>query len=142
MDIVIPGFSTEGLYLTLQASSTVHTALENRVPILATRAIVEAYPHIAGVASIVRPASLSEMEAIGLLRGARINSETPDVNFSEIVSQASGGKKDCVGPLGFCQDVRAMLRQRWKRTQAEWDRHLEGIWKKNDILLRMILNDM
>ncbi|KIO19614.1 hypothetical protein M407DRAFT_11307 [Tulasnella calospora MUT 4182] len=94
MDIVIPGFSTEGL--------------------------LEAYPHIAGVASIVRSASLSEMEAIGLLRGARINSETPGVNFSEIVSQASGGKEDCVGPSGFCQDVRVMLRHGWKKTRITW----------------------
>ncbi|KAG9040834.1 hypothetical protein FS837_013044 [Tulasnella sp. UAMH 9824] len=71
MDIMIPGFSPDGDYLTRQGTSTVHTALENRISILATRAMLDAYPHIAGVPSIVRPASLSEMEAIGYFEARR-----------------------------------------------------------------------
>lgn len=61
--------------------------------------MLEAYPHIAGIASILRPASLSEMEAIGLLRGAKINSESPDVDFSEVGSPASPGSQSRVGPF-------------------------------------------
>ncbi|KAG8943817.1 hypothetical protein FRC04_002511 [Tulasnella sp. 424] len=142
MDIVIPGFSIQGGYLTQQASSTVHTALENRIPILATRTMLEAYPHIAGIASIFRPASLSEMEAIGLLRGAKINSENPDVDFSEVGSPASTGSQKCVGPLEFCQDVRAMLEHGWRRNRTEWDRHLQDVWKKNERLIGEILRDL
>ncbi|KAG9049915.1 hypothetical protein FS837_008677, partial [Tulasnella sp. UAMH 9824] len=128
--------------LTLQASSTMHTALENHVPILATRAMWEAYPHIRGMPSILRPASLSEMEAIGLLRGARISSESPDVNFDSLGSHLPKGTENCAGPTEFCDDVQAMLRRGWKRTPVEWSTYLEDIWKKNEISMENILRDM
>ncbi|KAG8899208.1 hypothetical protein FRC00_001759 [Tulasnella sp. 408] len=142
MDIVIPGFSPDGGYLTRQASSTIHTALENRIPILVTRAILEAYPHVPGVPSIVRPASLSEMEAIGLLRGANINAENPSIYFKDLGYLATSGKHNCVGPAEFCEDVRAMLQQGWKRTQTQWNQHLESVWKRNEITIGRILRDI
>ncbi|KIO26405.1 hypothetical protein M407DRAFT_243758 [Tulasnella calospora MUT 4182] len=142
MDIVIPAFSPKGGYLTLQASSTIHTALENHVPILATRAMWEAYPHIRGMPSVLRPASLSEMEAIGLLRGARISSESPGVNFGLLRSHNPKGSENCIGPSEFCDDVQGMLRRGWKRTPEEWDTYLEGIWEKNERSIEHILRDM
>ncbi|KAG9040835.1 hypothetical protein FS837_013045 [Tulasnella sp. UAMH 9824] len=128
--------------LTRQGSSTAHTAPENRIPILATRTMLDAYPHIAGVPSIVRPASLSEMDATGLLRGAKINAENPAVDFSDLRYLASAGKESCVGPSAFCEDVRAMLQHGWKRTRTQWDRHLEGLWKKNEITIGRALKDL
>lgn len=161
MDVVIPGFTLGGgckytrinalrpsdhvrgpADLIQQASSTIHTALENRVPVLATRAMVKSYPHIAGISSILRPASLSDMEAIGLLRGARINSENPDIDFSEIGTHASKESSNCVGPLEFCQDVQAMLQHGWRRSHTEWDRHLQDLWKKNEMSVGKVLRDM
>ncbi|KAG8893328.1 Translation elongation factor 1 beta, partial [Tulasnella sp. 417] len=135
MDVMIPAFSPKGGYLTLQASSTMHTALENHVSILATRAMWEAYPHIRGMPSILRPASLTEMEAIGLLRGARISSERPDVNFGLLNSHELEEPGSCMGPSEFCDDVRDMLRRGWKRTPEEWYQHLEDLKVLNDHLL-------
>lgn len=95
--------------LARQASSIIHTVLENRIPILATRTMLEAYPHVNSVPSIVRPASLSEMEAIGLVQGARINAENLSINFSDLGYIESSEKQNCVGPVEVCEDVRAML---------------------------------
>ncbi|KAG8938538.1 hypothetical protein FRC04_008349 [Tulasnella sp. 424] len=147
MDIVVPAFSEGGGYLTRQASSTVHTAVMNHVPLLATRAIFEAYPYLTSEGTILRPFALSEMEAIGLLRGAKVTAQRAEVSngrskssisFDDLAStSASPGI-----PPKLAEDVKRMLSQGWKRSDEGFDRLKHEIWEKNENFVGRLLRDL
>ncbi|KZO90813.1 hypothetical protein CALVIDRAFT_558495 [Calocera viscosa TUFC12733] len=70
MDVLIPAFSAD-TYLTSVASSSIPAALMTRTPILASPAHLRAYAYLAPPAVIVRPSSMTDAEAISLLRAGR-----------------------------------------------------------------------
>ncbi|KAG8901339.1 hypothetical protein FRC00_007752 [Tulasnella sp. 408] len=135
MDIVVPAFSEGGGYLTRQASSTVHTAVMNNVPLLATRAILESYPYLTSEGTILRPFAFSEMEAIGLFRGAKVTAQAAgiagltDLSAPEVSSQ-------------LADDVKRMLSQGWKRSDSGFDTLKQNIWKKNEDFVGRLLRDL
>jgi len=70
MDALIPAFSSEN-YLKSVASSSIPAAFMTRTPVLASPAHVRAYGYLAPPGVIVRPSSMSDAEAIALLRAGR-----------------------------------------------------------------------
>ncbi|KIO18160.1 hypothetical protein M407DRAFT_32160 [Tulasnella calospora MUT 4182] len=137
MDIVVPAFSDGG-----RSCSTVHTAVMNNVPRLATRAILESYPYLTSEGTILCPFALSEMKAIGLFRGAKVT------------AQAAGVSSGSSGPLGLddlpapdpsvqlADDVKRMLNPQWKRSDQGFDDLKREIWKQNEDFVGRLLRDL
>ncbi|KAG8898938.1 hypothetical protein FRC01_010717 [Tulasnella sp. 417] len=111
----------------------------NNVPLLATRAILEAYPYLTAEATILRPFALSEMETIGLFRGAKVTAQA--------VGASSGTGKplnldDLSSPdasLKLAGDVKRMLSQGWKRSNPVFEKLKQEIWKKNENFVGRLL---
>ncbi|KAG9041006.1 hypothetical protein FS837_012849 [Tulasnella sp. UAMH 9824] len=138
MDIVVPAFSEGGGYLTRQASSTVHTAVMNNVPLLVTRAILESYPYLTSEGTILRPFALSEMEAIGLFRGAKVTAQAAGsdgpLDLADLSAPAAS--------THLADDVKRMLSQGWKRSDSGFDKLKQQIWKTNEDFVGRLLRDL
>ncbi|KAG8929798.1 hypothetical protein FRC01_003754 [Tulasnella sp. 417] len=141
-DILLPGFAPGGEYLKLKGSSTVHTAIMNHVPLIVTRAMLESYPYLTVEGTILRPFALSEMEVIGLFRGAKVTAQA--------IEGSNGGSKplkldDLSSPdvsPELANDVRRMLSQGWKRSYQSFDKFKQDIWKKNEEYVGRLLRDL
>ncbi|KIO16683.1 hypothetical protein M407DRAFT_33668 [Tulasnella calospora MUT 4182] len=72
IDLVVPAFLNRECRRR-QASSAVYSAAMSHIPLLTTQDLLKCYPHLTSEGVILRPSTISEMEAIGLFRGAKVN---------------------------------------------------------------------
>ncbi|KAG8929800.1 hypothetical protein FRC01_003756 [Tulasnella sp. 417] len=145
MDIIVPSFSVRGGYLFHQASSTVHTAVMNRVPLLVTRPMLKAYPFLTAEGTILRPMALSEMEAIGLFRGAKVTAEVTGREVPEGAVKPPFRFNDLSAaemPPKLAGDVKMMLDRGWKRSDEGFERLTREIWEKNENFVGRLLRDL
>ncbi|KAG8929799.1 hypothetical protein FRC01_003755 [Tulasnella sp. 417] len=99
IDIVLPVFADRGSH-TPQESSIVHAATMGHVPLLAARGTLQYYPYLASGGVIIRPSAISEMEAIGLFRGANVPVQDASSELAE--------------------DTKRMLNHGWKRNDESF----------------------
>ncbi|KAG8901341.1 hypothetical protein FRC00_007754 [Tulasnella sp. 408] len=146
VDVVVPAFSEHGGYLVRQASSTIHTAVMNHVPLLVTRAMLEAYPYLTPDGTILRPFALSEMEVIGLFRGAKVTAQATVAELSKGGSRPPLRFNDVSTTPGMsprlAEDVQRMLSLGWKRSDESFERLTREIWEKNENFVGRLLRDL
>ncbi|KAG9030696.1 hypothetical protein FS837_003211 [Tulasnella sp. UAMH 9824] len=142
IDIVVP-VAADGGYSTRQAASAVHTAIMTHVSLLTTRALLECCPYLNSESMIIRPPAISEMEAIGLLRGAKVTAQgaelseeksQPPVRFNDL-SEAIDG------PPELIEDVKRMVSQGWRRGDENLTALQREIRRQNENVVSRILQD-
>jgi len=111
MDALIPAFSNEE-YLTTVSSSSMPAAIMSRTPVLASVAHMRSYRSLASPAAIVRPNSMSDAQAISLLRQGK----------DPMQGMATSG--DGITYSSF----------------SNWDDYIDSILEENDRTWRAILS--
>ncbi|KAG8908193.1 hypothetical protein FRB99_008736 [Tulasnella sp. 403] len=122
MDVIIPSFVSGDRYYEAVGSSTIHTAVECNVPLLASRRLREAYKFLDDAATIVRPQAISEIQALKALR-------------TGIPPQLATNN-----PM-FVADVERMMAQGWRRPREGFEKLKERLWTANEQVIDRILRD-
>ncbi|KAG8896986.1 hypothetical protein FRC01_011522 [Tulasnella sp. 417] len=114
----------------------------NNVPLLATRAILEAYPYLTSEATILRPFAISEMEAIGLFRGAKVTAQAVGASSGRSKPLNLDDLSASDASLKLAADVKRMLSQGWKRSDQGFEKLKQEVWKKNENFVGRLLRDL
>lgn len=117
----------------------------NHVPLLLTRDMLEVYPYLTSEGTILRPFVLSEMEAIGFFRGAKVtvqvavtefseSDSTPSLRFSNLSATEMSPK--------LVEDMKSMLNKGWKRSDEGFERLTRDIREKNENFVGRLLREL
>ncbi|KAG9040459.1 hypothetical protein FS837_000599 [Tulasnella sp. UAMH 9824] len=142
IDIAVPVFGDTETRAR-QASSIVHQAVMNHVPLLTTQTALECCPHLTSESMILRPSGVSEMDAIGLFRGARVSAEVaePPTGKSHPPHPSNESSQGLDASPELVEDVKRMLSQGWKRSDESFARFKREIWEQNERVVDRLLKD-
>ena len=116
-DLIVPAF-VNFVYVDKKLSSAIPAGIISRVPILSTPLLLEAYAFLRPPALVLHPSSMSEIEAIGLLRDRK------DPMHGENV--ALPGYKPYQGAA----------------SRDEWDAYHARLYDANARVMRKLLEDV
>lgn len=93
---------------------------------------------------IIRPPAISEMEAIGLLRGAKVTQQVAELpqeksqppDFFNDLSEALEGSPELI------EDVKRMLSQGWRRNDESFTELQREIQRQNENVVGRILQGL
>jgi len=125
MDVILPAFVKGGRYFDQVGSSTVATAVEVNVPLMATTSLRRSYVYLTDDVTIMRPLAFTEVQALRVLRTGRLPSLAP---FDQQNAR-------------FMADLDSFIAKGWRRSTAGFEKAKAALWEKNEALMIQILND-
>ena len=119
------------------------TCLNIKVPILASRRMRERYGYIDDDrVTVTRPQALREVNALGALRRASINTEALEDNNDRHGTNISASAGLEYRSDKFDRDVKEMIDQGWYRNMEGFESFKLDLWEKNREAIRRVLHDL
>lgn len=119
------------------------TCLIIKVPILASHRMRERYGYIDDDrVTVTRPQALREVNALGALRRASINTEALEDNNDRHGTNISASAGLEYRSDKFDRDVEEMIDQGWYRNMEGFESFKLDLWEKNREAIRRVLHDL
>ncbi|KAG9024208.1 hypothetical protein FS837_005446, partial [Tulasnella sp. UAMH 9824] len=106
----------------------------NHVPLLTTQPILECCPHLTSESVILHPSYVSEMDAIGFFRGAKVTAKVTEIPTRKNHPLHDSNKLSSepeASPEAVEGDVKRMLSHGWKRSDESFKALKREIWEQN-----------